>query len=417
MKTFLRYSKIFSVRMILGISVSLFILPVKTNAQTFVFDGGRQKDALNFQLVKNLVIIPLYINGKGPFNFILDTGVGPMIISDPSTVDSLNVQSLRSTKISGLGAGSDIDAYLSDAISVRIGNSSMNNMPTAILKEDIFNLSSYTGVHISGLIGYYFFNSFIVKIRYPSKKLIFSLPQARLKLKGERLPMEMINNKPYITARIGKDNDEKQTVKLIFDIGASHALSMESYNEEPYPLPKETIKANLGMGFTGLISGSIGRVKTLEIASTTFKNVLTSFPIYEDAAAKTLVKERNGNLGSNLARHFDITFDYQDFSVYLRPNNYYKKNFEHDMSGMEVYLEEGKPNRYLVGRIEPGSPAELTDIQPLDELLTINLKSVSDYTLDDIDQLFKSGNGRRIIIELSRKNKRFFRMLILKRRI
>eukprot|EP01133_Synstelium_polycarpum_P011297 gene11297-13179_t len=386
-------------------------------AQSFSFEGKREKDAIDFKLVKNLIIIPIYINNKGPFNFILDTGVGPMIITDPSVMDSLHLKPIRVTKLSGIGNGPDIEAYLTDEIKVQVGKSSISNMPTAILKEDLFNLSNFVGVHIHGLIGYYFFNSFIVKINYPSRRMVFSLPDAPIKIKGIKIPLEMINNKPYVWANLELQNKEKIKAKLILDIGASHAVSLESLHEKAFPLPEKTIEANLGMGFTGLIGGHIGRINSLEIAGVTFKNVLSSFPDYEDAAAKSNVKERNGNLGSDLLKFFDLTFDYQNFNVYLKPSRYFKKVFEHDMSGMEVYVEERKFNVFIVGRIEPGSPAELADIRPGDQIVSINFKPFEEYNLNDIDLLLKSAENRRIILLLNRENKMIYKLLTLKRRI
>jgi hypothetical protein len=417
MKSILRLIKIFSARIILVLPVIYLFLQSPLRAQTFTFDGDREKDVMDFQLIKNLIVIPLYINGKGPYNFVLDTGVSPMIISDPTIIDSLSLGQLRVTKLSGLGAGNDVEAYLTDQIYVRIGHSTISNIPTAILKEDLFNLSSYLGTRIYGLIGYYFFNSFVVKIKYPAKRLSFSLPETRVKKKGERIPLEMISNKPYIKATINPAGLEPFEAKLILDIGASHAISMESYRDKPFPLPAKTITANLGVGFTGLISGHIGRISSLKIGSTQFDNVLSSFPYYEEAAAKTMLKERNGNLGSNVMKHFDITFDYPDFCVYLKPNKYYKRTFEHDMAGMEVYIEEGKPSHYLVGRIEPGSPAEEADFHSQDELLSINFKLIQEYSLDDIDLLLKSGNGRHLIIEIGRGKERLYKLVILRRRV
>lgn len=403
--------------MILSLLVVLFWISSTVYGQSFQFKGGRKKENASFILIKNLIIIPLYINGKGPYHFILDTGVSPLIITDISILDSLNLKSLRSTKLAGLGAGSDVEAYLTDQISVRIGSATLENMPSALLKTDIFNLSSYVGMRIYGLIGYYFFNSFTVRIRYPSKNMVYSLPEVNVKKKGEKIPMEIISNKPYIQIRISPLDDEKIDLKMILDIGASHAISLETYQGKAFPLPPKTIKANLGVGFAGLISGSIGRLNRVDIGSTSFKNVLASFPDYAQAGAKTGMLVRNGNVGSNLLKHFDLTLDYTGGAIYLKPNSFSKMSFEHDMSGMEVYLKEGKPNRYFVGRIEPDSPAEKIGILPDDEVLSLNFKSITEYSLDDIDQLLKSGDGKRMVFQLGRENTLMYKILILKKRI
>jgi hypothetical protein len=74
------------------------------NAQYFTLDGGRSK-SIPFEFVRNLIVIKVNINNKGPYNFALDTGVGYMLITDPSLLDSINIPNKRSIKINGFGDG------------------------------------------------------------------------------------------------------------------------------------------------------------------------------------------------------------------------------------------------------------------------------------------------------------------------
>lgn len=417
MKSFLQYIKLFTAGKIILMVTILGSIAGTVSAQTFYFDGNRKKQTLDFILIKNLIIIPLSINGKGPFNFILDTGVNPLIVTDLSIIDSLQLRGLKTTQLSGLGSGESIEAYLTNQLSVRVGNATMEQMPTAILKKDLFNLSGYVGMRIHGLIGFHFFNSFLVQIKYPVKRLVFALPGTKLKVKGDKVPIQLINNKPYMQLKVSQDGSSTREVTMIVDIGASHALSLEALDGKPFPLPPENITANLGVGFAGLINGHIGRLKTVQIGSETFKDVLCSFPDFQQAGAKTGVSIRNGNVGNNLLKHFDLTIDYANQAMYFKPNSYKEMPFEHDMSGMEVYLREGTPDLYFVGRIEKGSPADEAGIHTDDQLLSLNFKNITEYNLDDIDLLLKGGDGRRVIMQFARKDERLYKILILKRRI
>ncbi len=387
------------------------------HAQQFYFKGNRDKDAISFSMVKNLVIVPLYINNSGPFNFILDTGVGPLIITEPQLVDSLQLKIARSIKISGLGKGDEIDAFVSNDISVKIGHAYMDNIPTAILKKDILGLSNYVGTKIYGLLGYYFFNSFLVELKYSSKRLLFREPGAGGKIKGERIPIEIINSKPYITVGIESPEHGEIDVKTLVDNGASHAISLERLNERPFPVPKTSIPANLGVGMGGLIYGSIGRLTSLKIGGFTLKNVLASYPTYDDVAAKVLLKERNGNLGADILSRFNVVFDYEDNSMYLKKGSQFNRPFEHDMSGIELYLQEGKPPHYFISRIEPGSPAEKAGVMVDDEIVFINFQAASSLKLNDITNLFKSADGKIIILSIYRNKELMIKTFKLKQRI
>ena len=105
-------------------------------------------------MVRDLIVIHLDINDKGPFNFILDTGVGLMLITDPGLVDSINVQNKRTLKMSSLGEGADIEAYVTSALRIDIPGLISYDVGAAILKKDLLGLSNYAGIPISGLLGY-----------------------------------------------------------------------------------------------------------------------------------------------------------------------------------------------------------------------------------------------------------------------
>jgi hypothetical protein len=390
---------------------------ITAQGQQFYFKGDRNKDAMPFLQVKNLIIIPLYLNNKGPYNFILDTGVGPLIITDPSLIDSIGIKVSRTIKISGLGSGNEIEAYISNDVSAQLGKSYIDNIPTAILKRDIFGLSNYLGTKVYGLLGYYFFKSFVVELRYSTKRLLFKHPNSGGKIKGERIPIEISSYKPYTNITIENPDYGKAEIKMLIDNGASHAISLERLNEKPFPVPAASIKANLGVGMSGPIDGNIGRVSALKIGSFAMKNVLASYPKYDDVAAKVLLKDRNGNLGADILSRFNVIFDYADNSMYLRKNSQFKRPFEHDMSGIELYLEDGQIRRYFISRIEPGSPAENAGILVDDEIITINFTPAASFKLDDINNLFKSVEGKTIILSIRRNDELVLKVFKLKQRI
>jgi len=392
-------------------------LPHRASAQGFSFHGKRKKDAIEFQIVKNLIIIPIFINKKGPYNFILDTGVSPLLVTDPTILTAADMKSARTIKLTGLGKGSEVEAFASNSLQVDVGRASMQNIPAAILKQDIFNLSNFLGVHIHGLIGYYFISSFLVKIKYSNQRMIFYAPGQKVKIKGEPIGITMILNKPYLQASIQVPVVGEIDARLLMDSGASNGLSLEAYKGKEFPQPKKKIPANLGMGFSGLISGNIGRVSQFKLGSFTLNNVIASYPNYEEGGAKSIETGRNGSVGADLLRHFDLTIDYANLKLYLKPNSNFKLPFEHDMSGLEVYIEEGKSNRFYVERIEPNSPGTKAGILEGDEIVSLNFTPVRTMDLEHVGNLFKSGDGRTVIVEVFRKKENMYKVLTLKKRI
>jgi len=386
-------------------------------AQKFTFKNGIKRDALNFQKIKNLIIIPIYINGKGPFNFLLDTGVDPLIITDSKLLDTLQYKNLRPIKINGVGEKKEIEALFSIESTVSISNASMNNIPTVILKEDVFNLSGYLGMKIHGLIGFHFFNSFVVKVNYVNSRIKFILPEVSKQIKGSKIELEFLENKPYINTLLKTQQMGEIPVKLIIDCGASHALSLETYNQDVFPLPNPNISGNLGVGLGGEISGNIGRISGLKLGVYKFDNVLTNFPDFNDVAGKAKQKERTGNLGSDILKRFHITYDYQNNAMYLKKNDFFNQPFEHDMSGIELYTIDEDGMRYFIGRIEAGSPAEKAGLLVNDEITGVNFKKIDTYSLNEITSALKSTDGQVLVMEIWRKDHIVIKILKLKRRI
>ena len=385
--------------------------------QQFRFKDHRMVQRIAFSMLKNLIVIPVYIDGKGPFRFILDTGVGPMIITDPSLIDSLQLKNLRSIKIAGLGKGEPVEAFVSNQLTAIVGNAQYPQIPTAILKEDLFNLSSYLGTHIHGLIGYHFFKSFIVEIRYTSRRIIFYDPLYRRKIKGTRIPLNIIGDKPYAKVSIRFDGRPALPISVLIDNGASHAISLEKLGDEPFPAPEKTIAANLGVGLSGVIDGRMGRAASLQIGNYTLNNVLSSFPDFHDVVNKILIRDRSGNLGADVLSRFNTTYDYGGSAVYLKKNHTFRRPFQHDMAGMEITAEGPDLNRFIIGRIEPDSPADEAMLLKDDEIVSIDFSSISRYSLTELNEIFRNGRRKLLLVTVIRSGQRLTMLLKLKQRI
>ena len=402
------------------IILSCFILLRRDAAAQFEFQNNRKRETLGFKMIKNLMIIPLSINGKGPFNFVLDTGVGLLLISDPKLIDSVHIKNLRSINIIGFGEGEALSAYVTPSIEVEFGNTKAKNLSAAILKRDIFELSNYVGMPIHGLIGYEFFNSFIVRINYVLKTLTIYKPEMTyIPRKGHRIPLSIEERKPYVMADIVLQSGKKVAAKFIIDTGAGHPVSLETNGGVPFEIPDVNIEGNLGIGLTGPISGYIGRITSLKLGKYTLNNVIAAFPNYEEVGARVLSVSRNGNLGIAVLKRFHVVFDYSRSAMYIKPASLLKEPFEHDMTGMELTSTGENFNRLIVTRVEKGSSADESGILKDDEIVSINFKPVSEMSLSEIEELFTSKNERSFILDIlpygSSKKHRI--ILTLKRRI
>lgn len=397
-------------------TVLLCLQTLVAAAQQMYFEGSRERDRLSFELVHNLTVIQVTIDGRGVYNFILDTGVGPLIITDPALVASLYSGEFPTYRIRGRGVGPELEAYVINNLKVGVGRYGRGELSAVLLKNDPFGLSGYVGMPVHGLIGSDFFRSYQVRIDYAGKRLRFYSPSARLPKRGERVALTIIKDKPYIPV-VFKQPGRSDSLLLLVDSGAGHAVSLDLRDDDQHLFPEKTIAANLGIGLGGPISGHIGRFPEVQVGDFRFGNIIAAYPHYSDQQLYLLMTEKPGSIGGELLRRFTVTFDYSRQEMYLRKNKHFREPFEHDMSGMEIYGLNTGEKRFFISRIEAGSPAEKAGFRVDDEILSINFEPIERYTLQKINQLLQKESQGQLIFEIVREEDILFKMITLRRRI
>ncbi|MBD1393718.1 aspartyl protease family protein [Mucilaginibacter glaciei] len=391
-------------------------IALSSSAQHFEINNAHKSVTIPFRLVRNMVVIKLTINDKGPFNFILDTGVGIMIITDPHLTDSIPMPNRRTIKLSGLAEGDDYEALVTPELNIHIPGINSVGVGAAILNQDYFNLSGFVGMPIHGLLGYDFFAAFAVRVNFEDSTITVCKPQD-LKKTGNmyKVPITIEDRKPYMETSITFPGGKKMKNKLIIDLGAGHPLSLENLIAKN-GLPPKFIAANLGVALNGPISGYISRIEEINIGKYRVKKVITSFPDvdYEKRGFAVL---RDGNLGIGILKRFHVVFDYTNSVMYVKPNSVYKTPYEFDMSGMEYYAGGENYQHLIVSRVSPGSPAAEIGLEKDDEIVSINLKPVSQIGIEEVDAIFKSKDERALLLEIYHDNRYDKVVLTLKRRI
>ncbi|WP_201978238.1 aspartyl protease family protein [Hymenobacter rubidus] len=377
-------------------------------AAPFRFQNARRhRTIVPMQLNRNLLVVQAKLNGYGPFNFLLDTGVGTSIITSPALADSLALhhgQKFRVVGAGGLEAG--LLAYQTDSVRVTLAGLEAPRMTWLVLSEDVLNLSGYVGVPIYGILGSELFHSFVVTLHPETGQLLVQAPATFRAPHGRKwasVPISLENNKAYFTATVQLTDSLTMPLKLVLDTGASHALSVELDSDPCLVAPTPRLATELGRGLTGTVRGFLGRVRSFQLGRYTMRSVLTSFPNAADVHRRVDVP-RNGNVGYELLKRFSLVIDYPHQRLLLRPNLQYSQPFEHDMCGLDLLATGPDYRRYLVLRVEPNSPAALAGLSADDELVNINLLPVSFFSLTQLGRLMHSEDGRVLLFVVRRPN-------------
>ena len=116
---------------------------------------------------KPLILVDVHANGRGPFQFAIDTGASTTMIT-PELAKSLNVDS---SPIGSLTTGgTHVDASAGVLKSFMVGGSKIDNMQVVV--ADFFAmLSNAVGAKLDGIVGYNFLRNYKVVIDYPNEIL------------------------------------------------------------------------------------------------------------------------------------------------------------------------------------------------------------------------------------------------------
>jgi len=120
---------------------------------------------------KPIITVDTIVNGKGPFNFVVDTGASHTVISNQTAEKlGLNQNSLgccESAGRSAQGAGGPVAARTATVESVRVEDVEVKNLEVALI--DLTSLSK----NWDGIIGYTFMKNYRVVIDYPRQQISF----------------------------------------------------------------------------------------------------------------------------------------------------------------------------------------------------------------------------------------------------
>lgn len=401
---------------ILSITSSSFAQKEKISFWDSLLNKG--KFSLDFKQVNHNIVIPARINNSDTLWFILDTGLGTSLITELTNKDSLTINYAKKIKLKGLGQSESVDAYTSFGNDIHISGIHFKNQKINALLQDVFFLSRKSGCKINGIIGSTIFENYVVKINYSNNKIEFIKPELykhKKRKKDACLPLEFVNNKPYIKTWITDAKGNRTYVKLLIDTGASLALWLQE--SDKISLPEKKIYNIIGQGLNGDIHGHISRIKNIELGQYTISDPVVSFPDSTSLKSREQNDHRNGSIGGDLLRRFNIIIDYPNKQICFRKNRYYKKEFVYNNSGIEIETPFPELKFYIISSVMKDSPAFNANIKEGDQIVSINNKNAQKLDLKDIHEILSSTKRKKIYIKILRDRKTMNFTIITKRMI
>lgn len=373
-----------------------------------------KKYDIKFEMVHNLIIIPVFINDSDTLKFILDTGVSHTMITNINGARGISFNFAREVKLYGLGKGNEITAYHSFGNLIELPGIIGFNHNVIILEDEYDFLSQGLGTQIHGLIGYDIFESFTVEIDYMSKRITLYDPNFYASRKKDKalkkskiVDINIVKKKPYVNAKVINEYNEISDVNLLVDSGASHALSLFPSSDLKLSVPENSLYAFIGVGLSGDIFGYIGKVNKFILGDFKFKRPIILYPEDEFIQLSKIESNRNGSLGADILKRFTVTFNYKEKEMILKPNSNFKDDFKYNLSGIDIFTPYPDVPIYQIAKIRQGSPAWIAGLEEGDQIVMINGVETTFYSLSNVIQMMQSKEGRKMTVGIKRNNEIF----------
>lgn len=355
--------------------------------------NGRSTTTVPFDLVENHVYVDVMLNGKGPYHMIFDTGGANVI--DPAVAQEIGAFGKGSVQGSGVGAKTESFSF-AKVDSLQVGD--------AVLRKQLFVVAPVragfgisAGRSADGLIGWEVLARYVTTFDYADKRIVLATPGADAAPDGAHVvPFVFNGTQPQIPCGIDGIASE-----CTIDTGARDTMTFYApyLAEHPQVQPATlTAEGVSGFGVGGASSGRLGRLQTFSIDDLTLRDLVAGFSSATRGAFANPFTA--ANLGGNLLRRFNVTFDYPHETMALVPNANFAQPDTYERSGLFLVNLAGKKT---VVDARPGTPSAAAGIAKGDVITSINGTPTATMSLDTLRQYFWESAGTILTLEVTNK--------------
>ncbi len=121
---------------------------------------------------KPLIMVPVQIDGQGPFDFVLDTGASHCVLSK-RLAQALEIEGAASKegKCAADAASASVSLSLGTVATMQVGTVVQENVAVGLMEMD--HLEETLGRPLDGILGYNFLSHYTLLIDYANRR--FSL--------------------------------------------------------------------------------------------------------------------------------------------------------------------------------------------------------------------------------------------------
>lgn len=374
----------------------------------FVFERDVSSVTLPMELINNHIYVDGWLNGQGPFKFLVDTGWGTSSMT-PEVASRLRLVARGNQKTIGAGEGT-ADTKFTKVERLRFGSVELRNQSFGVTSA--FDGKTRDAIsNFGGLIGYELFKRFVVKLDFDRRMLTLIMPSRFSRPdRVTTIPFKLKNTIPLVQAEVDGFEGE-----FIIDSGFPGSVTLYSGFIDRNQLLtkfKPKFEAITGWGIGGPVRTGVTRSRSFRLGQETIRDLVMTLSLVKKGTMADPYLA--GAIGSELLKRFTVTFDYSRREMHLERNASFEEREVFDRSGM--YLNKGLAWIDVV-EVVKGGPADQAGIRTADKIVLMDGKKASLWTMPQVRSRLRGRVGTRISLIIERDNSKRRVVLVLREQI
>lgn len=354
---------------------------------------------LAFELLGNKPLVPVRVDGRGPYAFLLDNGSSYDVV-DTAVASELGLAVTPFEEQRGAGEGT-IDSGTADDVVLGLNGEEVpaERLVVMPLNEAI---GPGGGRRIDGLLGYPFFATHAVELCYDGSEVELH-ERTPAGWRGARIPIEIDREHALTDATLELRDGRRVTGRFMLDTAFRSAVMLTRPFAEEHGIVESfprALAATTGWGIGGPMRDVVGRAVAVEVGDLRFEHAIVAC----STARAGVLSEASfaGILGGELLRRCHTLIDYRRGEVLLEPSSAWDDPHEFDQSGLYVIAEGDDFRRFVVYDVIPDSPAAHLGVEAGDTLLAVAGHDLAALSLEEVRALLRSGPGTTYLLRFQR---------------
>jgi len=250
-----------------------------------------------------LILVPIHVNDRGPFDFILDTGAGTSLLAS-DLAKQLELKTISSKE--GQSAGGKVSVSLAK-VSLAAGEAKLGDVDIGIV--DLSHIGKTIGARIDGDLGYNFLKYFRVTIDYRDCEIRFDDPK-RVESFGRsaktEVPIRLASPaKPLLLVDVNANG--RGPLQFAVDTGPSTSTISHEFAKQ---LGVQSLPAGTGTTGGAPVDFSAGMLESFQLGGAKIDNMPVVVADFFTMLNAAIGAKLDGIVGYNFLRNYKVMIDY-----------------------------------------------------------------------------------------------------------